>query len=257
MASSSGYVPNSTGGYTYWNDGGTSFAGPYVAGLAALLWQQNPDATAAQIIGKITAGAHLGESQALADFKSSQVGGPGVDMAQFAGQRANYSIAGNADGSFDIANLVDGSTRHLVNVERVQFANTTVALDVGKGELGGEAYRLYQAAFGRTPDAGGLSFWLNALDHGATLLSVAKDFVTSTEFKSLYGANPGSTELVTAMYHNVLHREPDVNGLNYWLDAMNRGLSAQQLLTDFSESAENITQVASIIGRGFEYTPYA
>jgi subtilisin family serine protease len=66
MASSSGYVPNSSSGYTYWADGGTSFAGPYVAGLAALLFQQSPDATASDIIKKILAGASLGTNEVLA-----------------------------------------------------------------------------------------------------------------------------------------------------------------------------------------------
>jgi Ca2+-binding RTX toxin-like protein len=53
VASSTGYYPNGDGGYKYWNDGGTSFAGPYVAGLAALLFEQNPTWTAKQVIERI------------------------------------------------------------------------------------------------------------------------------------------------------------------------------------------------------------
>lgn len=52
-ASSTGYYPNSSGGYTYYNDGGTSFAMPYVAGLATLLFQQHPDWTVQQVIDRI------------------------------------------------------------------------------------------------------------------------------------------------------------------------------------------------------------
>lgn len=195
MASSSGYVPNSNGGYTYWNDGGTSFAGPYVAGVAALLWQQNPNATAGQIIQKIVTGADLG-------------------------------------------------------------TQTLFAHDVGVGEISGEAYRLYQAAFNRTPDDKGLSFWINSMQHGTSLHDAANAFVESAEFQSLYGAHPSNNDLINAMYHNVLHRDADASGLSYWSNAMDHGLSAADLLSNFSESAENVAQVAKVIGQGFEYLPY-
>jgi subtilisin family serine protease len=274
MASSTGWVPNPDGGYTYFNDGGTSFAGPYVAGLAALLWQQNPHATAAEIIGKITAGAGLGNSKALGEFESAHMGSPsadtvlavagssydlggGVDLLKLASAKSVYTISHNSDGSWDVLNSADHSANHLVNVERLQFADATLALDVGKGELGGEVYRLYQAAFDRTPDASGLSFWLNALDHGVSLEQVAGDFVASSEFKGLYGGSPSNVDLVSATYRNVLHRAPDTEGLAFWVDGMNHGLSAASLLAQFSESPENIQNVAKVIGQGFAYTPYS
>lgn len=57
VAPSTGFVASSNNGYSYWEDGGTSFAGPYVAGLAALLFQKYPDASAQFIIDKIIEGA--------------------------------------------------------------------------------------------------------------------------------------------------------------------------------------------------------
>ena len=53
MAPSSGYYPNIDGSYAYYDDGGTSFAMPYVAGLAALLFEQNPGWTAQQVMDRI------------------------------------------------------------------------------------------------------------------------------------------------------------------------------------------------------------
>lgn len=53
MASSSGYYPTIDGSYAFFNDGGTSFAMPYVAGLAALLFEQNPSWTAQQVMDRI------------------------------------------------------------------------------------------------------------------------------------------------------------------------------------------------------------
>ncbi|MGX9221460.1 Ig-like domain-containing protein [Massilia varians] len=40
---------------------------------------------------------------------------------------------------------------------------------------------LYQALFDRTPDAEGLGFWLDAMDHGASLAQIATDLVQSVE----------------------------------------------------------------------------
>ena len=52
-APSSGYYPQIDGSYKYYNDGGTSFAMPYVAGLAALLFEQNPNWTVQQVMDRI------------------------------------------------------------------------------------------------------------------------------------------------------------------------------------------------------------
>ena len=274
VASSSGWVPNPQGGYTYWHDGGTSFAGPYVAGLAALLWQQNPNATAAQIIAKITAGASLGGSPALAAARPSGTmgsaaadiikalpgstvdGGAGIDTLVFAGQRSDYTILTAGPAGFSVMSNADRSTVSAVNVERVGFADATIALDVDGGH-GGEVYRLYQAAFKRIPDKGGLGYWIGAMDGGLSLQSIADGFVHSHEFRNLYGANPTNTDLVNAMYRNVFGREADAPGLKYWLDELGKGLTTTAMLTAFSDSAENKAALAQVIGQGFDYLPYS
>ncbi|MGZ5199935.1 MAG: DUF4214 domain-containing protein [Telluria sp.] len=272
MASSSGYVPNSQGGYTYWADGGTSFAGPYVAGLAALLWQQNPNATADAIINKIIAGASIGANAATANLVTAISGGAsadvfsavagasidgaaGIDTVQYSGAHTGYTIAVTASG-FSVTNNADHTVNQLTNVERLSFGDTAIALDVGTGN-GGEAYRLYQAAFDRTPDGGGLGFWISSLDNGMSLLAVADGFVHSAEFQQLYGARPATSQLVTAMYQNVLHRAADAGGLSFWVDSMdNHGVSVAQMLMSFSESPENQAAIAQVIGQGFAFTPY-
>lgn len=276
MASSSGYVPNSTGGYSYWADGGTSFAGPYVAGLAALLWQQNPSATAAQIIGLIQKGASLGGTAANTTTSNTvpSVGTPvintpivttvtqtvtmvkgtdAIDTRVFAHASTDYKLATDSTGT-TITEIATGNQTVLNGVERLQFTDKSVALDITGNA--GEVYRLYQAAFNRTPDKAGLGYWIDAMDHGMSLADVAAGFVGSAEFKTLYGTAPGNPALVHAMYNNVLHRHADEAGLNYWVGAMDRGLTTTQLLTAFSDSAENITAVGKIIGQGFDYTPF-
>lgn len=256
MAASSGYVPNSAGGYSYDENGGSSLAGAYVAGLAALLFQQNPNATAADIINKIVAGADIGSNAASASLPAVTQGTAGVDTHTFHGASSSYSIATFGGVTTVTDNKGADGVATLANVERLAFSDETIALDVNGNA--GEAYRLYQAAFNRAPDKGGLGFWINTLDSGSSLAQVANDFVNSSEFQQLYGTSPSSNDLVTAMYHNVLHRVPDAGGMAYWLDQLSHGTSTSQLLTDFSESAENQSAAIQIIGKGIEYqAPHA
>lgn len=249
VANSSGYTPTVDGKYAFHDDGGTSFAGPYVAGLAALLFQQNPNATATEIMNKITSGASMG-SQA----GNVITGTAGIDAQAFSGLASNYTITATKDGFLVTDNTLHLSTS-LASIERLTFSDKSIALDVDHGN-GGEVFRLYQAAFNRAPDKSGLGFWMDAMDHGKSLNDVASGFVGSAEFQKLYGANPTNDALVTAMYHNVLHRDPDAGGMKFWLDAMNGGMSSTQLLTSFSDSTENMANIAKIIGQGFEYTPF-
>lgn len=58
------------------------------------------------------------------------------------------------------------------------------------------------------------------------------------------------------VYKNVLHRDPDASGMQYWLDAMQAGTTRGGVLIGFSESTENQAAALQLIGNGFEYTPY-
>jgi hypothetical protein len=107
------------------------------------------------------------------------------------------------------------------------------------------------------PDKGGLGDWIYGMDNGMTLLDVSAGFVGSAEFKSVYGQNPTNAEVVTRFYQNVLHRDPEQGGYDYWMNQLQSGLQTRtQVLTGFSESPENQTQVIGVIQNGIEYTPH-
>jgi hypothetical protein len=56
----------------------------------------------------------------------------------------------------------------------------------------------------------------------------------------------------------VLDRDPDEAGYAYWNEALDLGATTrQQMLVDFSESAENKANVIGVIGEGFDYLPWA
>jgi hypothetical protein len=62
--------------------------------------------------------------------------------------------------------------------------------------IAGQAYRIYKAAFNRTPDNDGLKFWIGELDKGMSLLQAASGFVGSAEFNSVYGGATNNLGIV-------------------------------------------------------------
>jgi cyclophilin family peptidyl-prolyl cis-trans isomerase len=122
----------------------------------------------------------------------------------------------------------------------------------------GQAYRIYKAAFDRTPDSGGLGYWIAQMDKGMGVVEVAARFIDSSEFRELYGLNPSNAEFLTKVYSNVLDRTPDTAGLDWWVNEMmtNPTKTWQKVLADFSESSENQANVASLIANGIPYDPW-
>lgn len=177
-------------------------------------------------------------------------GAAGFDTAVFTGTRASYAVQAAPSG-YKLGNGSSSAT--LSNIERVQFADGALAFDLNG--VAGQAYRIYQAAFDRTPDQAGLGYWIASMDHGMSLTDVAAQFVASAEFTGRYGALTGAAFLTT-VYQNVLHRAPDSAGLDYWLGYMNGGGSREGLLAQFSESPENQAQVIGAISLGIGYLPY-
>ena len=150
---------------------------------------------------------------------------------------------------------VNGLVDTFTNIERLQFTDKTLAIDLNGNA--GQAYRLYQAAFNRIPDKAGLGYWIGQLDSGAeTLNHAAAGFVNSVEFKKLYGDNITDNAFMTALYNNVLHRNPDQAGFDYWNGRIKAGMTRPDILASFSESTENIAQVIGQISQGIEFIPY-
>ena len=177
-------------------------------------------------------------------------GGAGIDTINFTGNRIEYNVASSPAG-FSVSGNGIG-TDSLANVERLIFKDVAVALDING--TGGQAFRMYAAAFNRDPDYEGLGFWMNARDNGVSLETIAGDFIKSAEFVELYGANPSNAAFITSLYANVMHRPPDAEGFAFWLDGLDRNLATRaSVLRQFSESPENKAQVIGAIQQGFEY----
>jgi hypothetical protein len=171
----------------------------------------------------------------------------GVDTVVLSGARSQYTVTRSAN---TVTTVGRDGTDTLVNIERIKFDDVTLALDTSGAA--GQAYRLYQAAFNRTPDIAGLRYQINTLDSGHSLKAVAQNFLNSPEFSRTYG---GLTDgaFVSQLYRNVLHREADSAGHAYQTAALASGTDRSQLLVNFSESPENQAALIGVIANGIAY----
>jgi Domain of unknown function (DUF4214)/FG-GAP-like repeat/RTX calcium-binding nonapeptide repeat (4 copies) len=177
----------------------------------------------------------------------------GTDTAIYSGAHTGYTVAITSGGVLltDKTANRDGSDS-LVNVERAKFTDGLLALDIAPGQNSGEVYRLYQAAFARTPDMPGVKYHLNDMEtKGLPLWQIASNFLASPEFASQYGLNPSDTQYINALYKNVLNRIPAESEVAWYQNQFTtKAMDHQAALIGFSESPENVALVGSAIANG-------
>ena len=131
----------------------------------------------------------------------------------------------------ELAQTVSEAVLLSSQIENMRIADGDVALSVA---------RLYQAAFDREPDIGGLNHWIDAWETThASLGEIASSFYTSNEFNLTYGGL-SDDEFITQLYSNVLDREPDTGGFDFWTDVLGESHETRaEVMLGFSNSLEN------------------
>jgi hypothetical protein len=167
--------------------------------------------------------------------------------------RADYSVT-RPDDSVDTWTISASAIGNdsISGFKRIEFNDGVLALDIDAGDTAGQAYRLYQAAFARTPDMPGVSYHMNDMEgNGLALENVANNFMASPEFKTKYGESPSDDVFINLLYQNVLSRTPADSEVNWYKDQFDTGaMSRAAALIGFAESPENITLVAPQIDEG-------
>ena len=138
------------------------------------------------------------------------------------------------------------------NLNLVSDIKATFDQVTGKENATGEMFRLYNAAFARFPDADGLKYWIDQFSSGRNSRRVvAQSFLGSAEFTEKYGSNVSDETYVNNLYKNVLGRDADTEGLNYWVGNLSSGLETRyEALLGFAESAENKALFTDMTGFG-------
>jgi len=249
---------------------------PNITNIALKTTQQNITDSLGGIYGGIDRHDYVfsitkpAEAQFLVqDVNCSSYSGVGVDYELFyynngtKGARIDYSTSHEsgygagpgsvlkdklATGTYDLVTTLTESSGYWYNYTLSFLGNAVSTLDSRPStDASWQAARLYQATLGRAPDQGGLAYWINKLSSGTSLVDIASGFVNSAEFQSKFGTNVSQSTLVTEMYQNVLQRQPDAGGLNYWIDKMSHGMTAAQLVTGFTESPEGIGLLGQVL----------
>ena len=218
-----------------------------------------------QAIGKnrgdliFNAGTKISGSSTDDEIKAFDLGfltidaGEGVDSVVYGSNKSSYTVEENSSNWRVSNSSLFSGFDELNNVERINFSDGTLALDIDPGDTAGQAYRLYQAAFARTPDMPGVAYHMNDMEsNGLVLWNIANNFLASPEFKSKYGENPTDEEYVNLLYQNVLGRSADpVAEVGWYKEQFDTGaMDWAAALIGFAESPENVSLVASQIDNG-------
>ncbi len=175
------------------------------------------------------------------------VGGSGTDTAVYGGNLKDYGIslaAGSATVTDNRANPLDGSDS-LSGMERLQFADQRLALDMGATQAGGKSALMMAAALG--PLFGGnlglAGAFLGYFDSGASLLDGATLLLSIGLLPALAGGGDNAS-LVRFVYGNVNGSAPDAATLAALVAPLdNHSSTPAQWLADMAASSANQAHV--------------
>lgn len=108
----------------------------------------------------------------------------------------------------------------LAQIDNADKLPPLAALSDANAEM---AFKAYLAYFGRPPDTGGLTSWVNFLNQpGFSIDNLIETFGSSAESIAIYG-NASSGSKVDAIYHYLFNRDPDAAGRDFWVGAIDNG----------------------------------
>ncbi|WP_305857624.1 DUF4214 domain-containing protein [Balneatrix alpica] len=186
-------------------------------------------------------------------------GGIGFDTVILNSLRSSSEIK-SLNNSLSITHQT--GTLITTNVERIKFLDKVISFDFESANSAGGIYRLYQAAFNRKPDDSGLGYWIKQAEKGASTKSIAESFIYSQEFKQIYQVSPIDKYLsnhnpkgvIEKFYINILNREPDYKGLDYYTNqTLYKSKSLGQVLAEIADSNENRIKLSGKLSEGIEY----
>ena len=92
------------------------------------------------------------------------------------------------------------------------------AISIKREKLTGFVTRMYHMSMNREPDAGGLTYWVQALEDGRTTgYAMANFFVNSDEFLS---KGLSDSDYLDVMYKAFFDRQADAGGKAYWMSKL-------------------------------------
>jgi len=113
--------------------------------------------------------------------------------------------------------------------------------DIRRAQFTADVINLYRDILQRSADEGGLNHYVNLMMNGMSLEAVENDLLNSEEYRNLQKTTEqgSNLEIVTNLYRNILKREPDEGGLNYYVNLLdNNRATEEQIIDAFFRSDE-------------------
>lgn len=173
-------------------------------------------------------------------------GGTGDDTVSYTDRFNHYNFNNEAD-HIVVVDDTGVSNDTLYDVETLSFGDVTLTAEHAAELLSLEAAvtRLYTALLGRNPDNAGLIYWLNDIDiNGNTLQDASGAFAGSDEYLARFGAQ-SNEEFINQLYNNILSRDADQAGYDYWLNEIARTGDRTGMIVSFSSSDEYVEAQAT------------
>ena len=182
-------------------------------------------------------------------------GGLGLDTVVYSGPIERYTI--NKSGNRYVVSEPTGSddTDNLVNIERLQFSNGKVALDVETGNAG-EAAKLIGALLGPTyvKDKALAGIVINLLDQKYTSDTIAKLGIATPMFLGMAGSS-SNTDFVKQVFTNVVGRAPTPSESSTYVNMLDAGTSQSALALMAAQTELNAARInlVGLIQHGLDF----
>ena len=182
-------------------------------------------------------------------------GGLGLDTVVYSGPQERYTI--NKSGNRYVVSESTGSddTDNLVNIERLQFSNGKLALDVETGNAG-EAAKLIGALLGPTyvKDKALAGIVINLLDQKYSIDIIAKLGIATPMFLGMAGSS-SNTDFVKQVFTNVVGRAPTPSESSTYVNMLDAGTSQSALALMAAQTDLNAVRInlVGLIQHGLEF----
>jgi Ca2+-binding RTX toxin-like protein len=182
-------------------------------------------------------------------------GGLGLDTVVYSGPQERYTI--NKSGNRYVVSEPTGSddTDYLSNIERLQFSNGKVALDVENGNAG-EAAKLIGALLGPTyvKDKALAGIVINLLDQKYSSDTIANLGLATPMFLSMAGSS-SHTDFVKQVFTNVVGRAPTPSESSTYVNMLEAGTSQSALALMAAHTDLNAARInlVGLIQHGLDF----
>lgn len=148
----------------------------------------------------------------LKDWATSgrYTGGEGVDTLVFSKTRASYNVT-RTPASINITDISSGASDLLTKFERLQFSDAGVAYDLDGSA--GNVSKILGALWGSgsVTSAKMVGAGLSLFDQGLDTKQVMH-----IALPARLGASYQAADVITLLYQNLTHKNPNLDELNYW-----------------------------------------